>query len=1262
MKLLTLVIACCGLLSGQESDLPHHFLGRTAPLTPASSDPPARIARRHLESLAAALSLDRAALDGIYLAGQYRTGHNGVTHIVFRQRFQGADVLNAEWVVNIDGAGRVLNAGGRLYAAPPPLSVPSISRAPRGVRAAVRAVDPNAGDFAPLVSTEAPRAPGRIRYAGGPLPLDVEGRPVWYALRGRLQPAWNFFVAHSDRRHRYSVTVDDASEAVLDQQPLTFFQNPAPPRGMVFERESPQPMAAPGIRATAAPPLVPRTMQSFKGDPIASPLGWTTGAQTAGNNTVAGENLPGADFLRPVPSSSTGGEFSFPLELGPGSNPLDYRDAATANLFYWVNRAHDLHYQYGFDEAAGNFQADNLGRGGVGGDAVYAYTHFGAQGIVAGSLENAFFSLQGSTDDGVQPEISMFLSAAQGARGDYFTDGAYDAQVIVHEYTHGVSLRLARQAYTAFQGRAMGEAWSDFYALEYTTPEGGPTDGIYPIGQYFDQSWGYGGARSRPYSTSLDSNPLTFADLGHVGTAPEVHADGEIWVEALWEIRANLIRQFGEHEGRERVRRLIIDGMKLAVPAASMVDMRDAILLADRVDYNGQSQDQLWAGFAKRGLGALAWSDGAATAHVLASFDPPSSTGAIRFYDDPIVIGEDLRIVLEDAGYNEPTVLIQVTSTSGDLENVILHQRGSVYVGTLRTRTGAVTRGNTLLEVVPEDYIGAYYVDRNASGAAKLVQASAATMPPYAVSASPPAFAFANENRLNVPNGSFATLALPFAFPFFDRHYGAAMVYSSGLIAFDRPAQAPVCSDAAGLRSYPGLAALWLQQMSLNGVAQPNEGLFVSTTFESMTFRWAGEHTPLAGTPSPVNFAATLFNDGRIAFSYGAGNTTVPLASTLNQCGPAVYGVSNGHGAYSQTGAAANYTNRAVTHFDPPYGNSSLPDAAIVSPRPGDRVQDILRVNGTVSDRAAFVVSVDIFIDGQQRARAVPSGVAQAWAAVLNLPALGLEPGEHRLSIRVLNGRGGFSDLPAAPVNFTMLPGRSSPPVISIERPEDPNIKGAFLVSGYAYDQDLRVSTVDTLIDGFVYPITLYGLRRTDICDALPDPKPLNCPQIGFSGTFNTLEAFPPIPDGPHKLQVRVLDQAGRFTFYPETPLDLNVNNGPPAKIVGVLESPAAGATLSGTVTVSGYAYSPGRRIVSATVLVDGQSAAGARVGLPMPDVCAALPEADACPNIGFTAALNTVRFLNGPHILGIRAINDRGDSIVFPALVRNGMNVRIEN
>ncbi|MEJ7608139.1 MAG: M36 family metallopeptidase, partial [Bryobacteraceae bacterium] len=135
------------------------------------------------------------------------------------------------------------------------------------------------------------------------------------------------------------------------------------------------------------------------------------------------------------------------------------------------------------------------------------------------------------------------------------------------------------------------------------------------MGEYFTQSFG-AGIRSRPFSNNMSINPITFGMFGRVAWfGPEVHRDGET-VSALWEARANLIRQFGEREGRRRMALLVFDGMKLSPPSPSMIDMRDAILLADRTTYKGASQEQLWAGFAKRGLGALAQSSDANTVNV----------------------------------------------------------------------------------------------------------------------------------------------------------------------------------------------------------------------------------------------------------------------------------------------------------------------------------------------------------------------------------------------------------------------------------------------------------------------------------------------------------------------------------------------------------------------------------------------------------------------------------------------------------------------
>ena len=137
-----------------------------------------------------------------------------------------------------------------------------------------------------------------------------------------------------------------------------------------------------------------------------------------------------------------------------------------------------------------------------------------------------------------------------------------NAGIMVHEYTHGVSGRLGIDVYNTYQGRAMGEAWSDFYAFEMTLLEGARPENKYAFGEYLFQSFGIG-VRSRPYSTDMNVNGLTFADYGHVtDIGPEEHFDGEIWFEALWEARANFLRLYGEREGRRRMQINVLEGLK----------------------------------------------------------------------------------------------------------------------------------------------------------------------------------------------------------------------------------------------------------------------------------------------------------------------------------------------------------------------------------------------------------------------------------------------------------------------------------------------------------------------------------------------------------------------------------------------------------------------------------------------------------------------------------------------------------------------------
>src|SRR5439155_16154888 len=87
---------------------------------------------------------------------------------------------------------------------------------------------------------------------------------------------------------------------------------------------------------------------------------------------------------------------------------------------------------------------------------------------------------------------------------------------------------------------------------------------------------------------------FTYGDFGRVFVAPEVHADGEIWVQTLWDLRGEL--------GSDTTESLVTRAMELSPFNPSFLDERNAILQADMVLSGGARQNVIWAVFAHRGM------------------------------------------------------------------------------------------------------------------------------------------------------------------------------------------------------------------------------------------------------------------------------------------------------------------------------------------------------------------------------------------------------------------------------------------------------------------------------------------------------------------------------------------------------------------------------------------------------------------------------------------------------------------------------------
>lgn len=101
----------------------------------------------------------------------------------------------------------------------------------------------------------------------------------------------------------------------------------------------------------------------------------------------------------------TGGDFLATANLGSSPSTTTNQAVAVQNLFYLNNVIHDILYEHGFDEQAGNFQDDNFGLGGEGSDPVRAEAQDG------GGTTNANFA---APPDGRRPRMQVYLWTAAG--------------------------------------------------------------------------------------------------------------------------------------------------------------------------------------------------------------------------------------------------------------------------------------------------------------------------------------------------------------------------------------------------------------------------------------------------------------------------------------------------------------------------------------------------------------------------------------------------------------------------------------------------------------------------------------------------------------------------------------------------------------------------------------------------------------------------------------------------------------------------------
>lgn len=709
-------------------------------LTPPTAEDAESVARNFIRTRQELFRLSAADVDRMRLARRYRTRHNGLTHLFLKQEVNGIEVFQSTLAVHIDQRGSVIAANGEVFPSPAAainLPAPRLSMSDSLRRAAIE-TGAALGASIPLRRAPLGRDQAQVIAREAGFARDAAARLVYFPLStGQMRLAWEFQLWMSDTPDAYLILIDAENGAMLFRYNLTSYdENPLQPRGMVFTGESPRPNSP--YTGNNDAPFVERVEKPFRAEPfngqtifnVSDPhYDWWAGVPAntlISNNTDTHLDRDAAPNQPDLPRlEAADGNFTFAVNFDEQPTDGDNPKAAQVNLFYWINRYHDILYAFGFDEAAGNFQKDNFGLGGNGNDAIQADAQDG------GGMNNANFS---TPPDGSPGRVQMYL---WNSTPQLLIDGDFDQGVIIHELTHGLSNRLIGNAsgLLGTQARGMGEGWSDYFSLVLLRNEADDKDGSYPIGQYVTNRASRG-IRLFPYSTSMSVSPLTFADIAD---NTESHAIGEIWCAMLWEMRALLVERYGFQEGQRQSVQLVVDGMKLTPSAPTLADARDAILLADRVNNNGANQCLIWKAFAKRGLGFSALTtDPGDTAPKEAFDEAPfcSATGVLSLDRANYLPGEQIRISLGDG--NAPTqVSVQaVSSMTGDTEIIPLVPDETTpghFTASIQLVAGVAQPGDGRLQIAGADggqafldQIRVSYEDlETADGAASMIDAHA---------------------------------------------------------------------------------------------------------------------------------------------------------------------------------------------------------------------------------------------------------------------------------------------------------------------------------------------------------------------------------------------------------------------------------------------------------------------------------------------------------------------------------------------------------
>ncbi|MBB5833893.1 M36 family metallopeptidase [Kribbella italica] len=166
--------------------------------------------------------------------------------------------------------------------------------------------------------------------------------------------------------------------------------------------------------------------------------------------------------------------------------------------------------------------------------------------------------------------------------GEGGVDDAEDAEVIWHEYGHAIQDDVVPGFGESLEAGSIGEGFGDYWAVQQSIP----VSKGYDIPCVMD--WD---------ATSYTAGPkhcLRRTDTGKTtdDIVGEVHDDGEIWSNALWDIQKAL--------GRNKANKVILQGTFFYAPDTSFADAARVTVQSARLLYGKAAADQVTTAFKAR--------------------------------------------------------------------------------------------------------------------------------------------------------------------------------------------------------------------------------------------------------------------------------------------------------------------------------------------------------------------------------------------------------------------------------------------------------------------------------------------------------------------------------------------------------------------------------------------------------------------------------------------------------------------------------------